>query len=60
MTYKEHYLTLSSPEEIMQAANTDLAWARLINPDRMAVIRKSAEEAINEKFGGFDNDQRNR
>lgn len=56
MTYKEHYLTLSSPEEIMQAANTDLAWARLINPDRIPVIRKSAEEAIKEKFGEDKND----
>lgn len=56
MTYKEHYLTLSSPEEIMQAANTDLAWARLLNPDRIEVIHQSAEEAINEKFEGVNNE----
>ncbi len=51
MTYKEHYLTLSSPREIMKTANADIALACVINPDRMAVIRKSAVEAIKEKFG---------
>lgn len=56
MTYKEHYLTLNSPEEIMQVANTDLAWARLLNPDRIEIIHKSVEEAINEKFNIKEND----
>lgn len=51
MTYKEYYLTLNSPEDIMEMANADLALACVINPDRMEIIRRSAEEAIEEKFG---------
>ena len=50
MTYKEYYLTLKSPEDIMEMANVDLALACVINPDRMAIIRQSAEEALQEKF----------
>ena len=52
MTYKEYYLTLNSPEDIEIMANADMALACVINPDRKAVIRQSAEEAIKEKFGG--------
>lgn len=51
MTYKEYYLTLNSPEDIMEMANADLALACVINPDRMNIIRQSAEEALKEKFG---------
>lgn len=51
MTYKEYYLTLNSPEDIMEMANADLALALVINPDRMKIIRQSAEEALREKFG---------
>ena len=51
MTYKEHYLTLNSPKDIMEMANADMAMALVINPDRVEIIRKSAEEAIKEKFG---------
>lgn len=51
MTYKEYYLTLKSSEDIMTMANADMALACVINPDRIAVIRQSAEEAIKEKFG---------
>lgn len=51
MTYKEYYLTLKSSEDIMTMANADIALAYVINPDRIAVIRQSAEEAIKEKFG---------
>lgn len=51
MTYKEYYLTLNSPEDIKIMANADLALACVINPDRMEIIRRSAEEAIEEKFG---------
>ena len=50
MTYKEYYLTLNSPEDIMTMANADLALALVINPDRMEIIRQSAEEALREKF----------
>jgi len=51
MTYKEYYLTLNSPKDIMEMANADLALALVINPDRMEIIRQSAEEALREKFG---------
>lgn len=51
MTYKEYYLTLNSPEDIMEMANADLALACVINSDRMKIIRQSAEEALREKFG---------
>ena len=52
MIYKEYYLTLKSPEDIKTMANADMALASVINPDRITVIRKSAKEAIKEKFGG--------
>lgn len=54
MTYKEYYLTLKSPEDIMAMANADAALACVMNPDRIEVIRQSAEEAIKEKFGGAE------
>lgn len=52
MTYKEYYLSLTTADDIMTMANADMALACVMNPDRIEVIRKSAEEAINEKFGG--------
>lgn len=52
MTYKEYYLSLKTAEDIMTMANADMALACVINPDRIEIIRKSAEEAIKEKFGG--------
>lgn len=51
MTYKEYYLTLNSPDDIKIMANADMALACVVNPDRMGIIRQSAEEAIKEKFG---------
>lgn len=55
MNYKEYYLFLKSPEDIMQKANSDMALICVVKPDKaekqMELIRKSAEEAINEKFG---------
>ena len=51
MTYKEYYLTLKSPEDIKTMANADMAFACVVNSDKLDVIRKSAEEAIKEKFG---------
>lgn len=56
MTYKESYLQLDSAEEIMKMANTDMAIAALLNPDRIKIIRESADEAIKEKFGGENNE----
>lgn len=50
MTYKEYYLTLNTPNDIKTMANADMALACVINLDRMDVIRRSAEEALKEKF----------
>ena len=51
MTYKEFYLSLKSPEDIEIMVNADLCVARRLNPDRIEIILKSAEEAMKEKFG---------
>lgn len=48
MTYKEYYKTLKSEKEIIEAAESDIIHAMLINPDRIEIIRKAAEEACNE------------
>ena len=56
MTYKEAFLQCDSIEEIMEMANTDMAFAAVINSDRIPVIMRAAEEAINEKFGDVDDD----
>ena len=56
MTCKESYLQLNSAEEIMKMANTDMAIAALLNPDRIKIIRESADEAIKEKFGEENNE----
>lgn len=53
MTYKEYYLSLTTTKDIITMANADMALACVINPDRVDIIRKSAEEAIKEKFGGY-------
>lgn len=51
MTYKESYLEAESPENIIKKANYDMVIASMFNPDRLKVIRQSAEDAIKEKFG---------
>ena len=38
MTYKEAFLQCDSIEEIMEMANTDMAFAAVINSDRIPVI----------------------
>ena len=60
MTYKEYYLTLKSPEDIKRMANADMALTCVVNSDKMDVIRKSAEEAIKEKFGIVEEEKGNR
>lgn len=51
MTYKESYLALNSIDEILKKVEYDVLVAMFINKDRIPIIRKSAEEAILEKFG---------
>lgn len=48
---KDYYMTLSSPEKIMEHANADMALACVIDPEQMAEIRQAAEEIMREKFG---------
>ena len=50
-TYKESYEELNTLEEIEKEVNSDIATAYIINPDRVAVIIKSADEVLKEKFG---------
>lgn len=48
MTYKEYYKTLTSEKEILEAAERDIEFAAFFNYERIEIIRKAAEEAINE------------
>lgn len=51
MTYKEYFMQFDSVEKIMEEANTEMAFAAVLNPDRIKMIKQGAEEAMNEKFG---------
>ena len=53
MTYEEAYRECKTAEEIMKMANEDMALAIVLNPDRIAVIRKMAEKVLNEKFPDY-------
>ena len=53
MTYKESYMKCNSLEELMEEVERDIFVAQTImgnNPDRIKVIKKSAEEIANLKF----------
>jgi hypothetical protein len=51
MTYKESYQKCKSIEELRQEVVKDIAYAQMINPDRMKDIVSACEEVANEKFG---------
>ena len=51
MTYKEYFMQFDSVEKIMKEANQEMAFAAVLNPDRIKMVRQAAEEVINEKFG---------
>jgi hypothetical protein len=53
MTYEEAYRKCKTAEEIMKMANEDMALAAVLNPDRIAVVRKMAEKVLNEKFPDY-------
>ena len=53
MAYEEAYRKCKTAEEIMKMANEDMALAAVLNPDRIAVIRKMAEKVLNEKFSDY-------
>ena len=43
-------MKLGSKEEILEMVKHDIALASFINPDRIKIISKAAEEVLNEKF----------
>jgi hypothetical protein len=50
MTYKEAYMNCKTLEELEKEVEKDIKIAILINPDRIAVIKKVCEEVANLKF----------
>lgn len=54
MTYEEAYRQCKTAEELLEMANTDMAFAAVINSDRISVIRKMAENVLNEKFPDYE------
>ena len=55
MTYKESYMKCNTLEELTEEVKKDIHIAKILlgnNPDRIKVIKESAEEVANEKFGG--------
>lgn len=50
MTYKEAYMNCETLEELEEMIKGDIYIAMLINPDRVDVIKKVAEEVANIKF----------
>ena len=54
MTYEEAYRRCKTAEELLEMANIDMAFAAVINSDRISVIRKMAEKVLNEKFPDYE------
>lgn len=53
MTYKESYMKCNSLDELTEEVKHDIFVAQTVmgnNPDRINVIKKSAEEVANLKF----------
>ncbi len=50
MTYKESYMKCNTLEELEKEVRSDIVIALMVNPDRLDVIKKSAEEVVNLKF----------
>lgn len=50
MTYEESYRKCKTLEELRKEVVSDLAIAKMINDDRIPVIKKAAEKVANEKF----------
>lgn len=54
MTYEEAYRQCKTVEELLKMVNRDMAFAAVINRDRIPVIRKMAEKVLNEKFPEYE------
>lgn len=50
MTYKESYMKCNTLEELEKEVRSDIVIALMVNPDRLDVIKKIAEEVANLKF----------
>ncbi len=50
MTYEESYRKCKTLEELRKEVVSDLAIAKMINDDRIPVIKKAAEKVANENF----------
>ena len=50
MTYKESYMKCNTLDELEKEVRSDIVIALMVNPDRLDVIKKSAEEVANLKF----------
>lgn len=50
MTYEESYRKCKTLNELRNEVVNDLAIAKMINDDRIPIIKKAAEKVANEKF----------
>lgn len=50
MTYRESYMQFENLEDLLEEVKHDMVIAQMINPDRVKIVRESAEEVINLKF----------
>lgn len=50
MTYEESYRKCKTLDELRSEVIEDLTIAKMINDDRIPVIKKAAEKVANEKF----------
>ena len=50
MTYEESYMQCNSLEELEKEVRSDIVTAIMVNPDRLDVIKRSAEKVANSKF----------
>lgn len=56
MTYKESYEKCKTLQELEDEVQRDIIMAGIIgNPDRVKIIKQTAEEVANIKFKGADN-----
>lgn len=56
MTYKESYEKCKTLQELEDEVQRDIIMAGIIgNPDRVKIIKQTAEEVANRKFKGADN-----
>ena len=50
MTYEESYMRCNSLQELEKEVRSDIVTALFVNPDRLDVIKRSAEKVANLKF----------